>query len=262
MSFIAAHSIAERKAIVKSLQPYYSIELLTVFARQFDTTHSVTPAAREEVCVCWIVCLYRHLSGSCFRGANAVRFFSNQPNQSSQPAPSSNAHMSHECSPDDVVETGSHCAEQSADDMVWCMAMSVSVGASSLKSNDSGGTAVKLVACPQQEEDELDEDEFFVDRIVNHKGKGSGLKFLVKWKVRMHGRPRGLSGTILGQDDRDDIMTHCAALPASSQGYPDEDNTWEPLANVEENEKLYEYLEDHPELKDALTKSRAKAGRR
>jgi hypothetical protein len=71
-SFIAAHSIAERKAIVKSLQPYYSINLLTVFARQFDTTHSATPAAREEVCVCCIVRLYHHLSGSCFRGANAV----------------------------------------------------------------------------------------------------------------------------------------------------------------------------------------------
>jgi hypothetical protein len=108
----------------------------------------------------------------------------------------------------------------------------------------------------------LDEDEFFVDRIVKHKGKGSGLKFLVKWKVRVHGRPRGLSGIILGRDDRDDIMTNCATLPASSQGYPDEDNTWEPLANVEENEKLYQYLEDHPDLADALTKSRAKAGRR
>lgn len=38
--------------------------------------------------------------------------------------------------------------------------------------------------CLQQtEEEDGSEDEFVVEKILKHKGKGAGLKFLVKWKV-------------------------------------------------------------------------------
>jgi hypothetical protein len=62
-----------------------------------------------------------------------------------------------------------------------------------------------------------DHDEFWVDKILDHRGdpkKKSSLEFLVSWK-----------------------------------GYDSSENTWEPWKNVRKLTALDEYLEQHPALK-------------
>lgn len=53
-----------------------------------------------------------------------------------------------------------------------------------------------------------------------------------------------------------------APFPIIRQGYTDADNTWEPLENLEENEKLDVYLKDHPALAAIIDEAETKQTKR